>query len=222
MIKNELIQFMDQEIAAINSHPKVQKKGSVGQILGYGTYGFVCEWKDSSGTAKAVKILDPDYVTKKNAFAAPQLNRILSTASVYLGEKQSAKESFCAITIDEAYASEKLAGTKNKHLMTILDGSQAVKLQNRYVQLIVMPKLMTIEQLPVSDSPERQIVEILTQCCEGLHALHEEPKVLHNTAIGLDALIHNDLKPDNIFVAAHTSGELSANWYIIFFSNQYI
>jgi len=200
MIGNELLQFVNQEISALNSHPKVQKKGSIGQILGCGTYGFVCEWKDGSGKDKAVKILDPDYVTKKNSFAVSPLNDILSSASVYLGEKQSAREAFCTITMDEAYASEKLAGTKNKHLMTILDGSQAVKLENRYVQLIVMPKLMTIEQIPVSDSPERQIVEILTQCCEGLHALHEEPKMLHNTSIGLDALIHNDLKPDNIFV----------------------
>jgi len=215
MIRNEIMQFMDQEISAINAHPKVQKTGTVGKILGYGTYGFVCEWLDGSGFAKAVKILDPDYVTKKNSIAAPRLNQILSSASVYLRTEQSIHEQFCAITIDEAYASEKLAGTKNKHLMTILDGSQAVKLENRYVQLIVMPKLMTIEQLPVSNSPEQQIADILIQCCEGLHALHEEPKILRNTAIGLDALIHNDLKPDNIFVASHTSGELSANWYII-------
>ena len=214
MGQNEIRQFINEDIVKINSHPKVQKKGTVGSILGHGTYGFVCEWKDNSGTQQAVKILDPVYVAKRNAASATQLKRILSS-SIYLHADQGTQDTFSPIAIDETYASEKLAGTKNKHLMTILDGSQSLQLDNRYVQLIVMPRLKTIEQLPISDSPEHQIVDILTQCCEGLHALHEEPKVLGNTAIGLDALIHNDLKPDNIFVTSQHSGSHSTVWYII-------
>lgn len=215
MSHNEIVQFMDEDIHKINQHPKVNKRGELGAVLGYGTYGFVCEWKDGSGIEKAVKVLDPDYVKKKNSASAAQLNGLLSSASVHLRADQESSEQFSLLTIDEAYASEKLAGTKNKHLMSILDGSQSLRVDNRYVQLIVMPRLMTIEQLPLSESPENQIAEILIQCCEGLHALHEEPEILYNTAIGLDALVHNDLKPDNIFVNTHSAGELSTDWYII-------
>lgn len=214
MTQNELHQFIREDIARINSLPRVRKKGTVGPVLGQGTYGFVCQWTDDSGSPKVVKILDPVYVAKRNSDSAPQMKQILS-ASIYLRPDQWVQDGFSLITIEETHASEKLAGTKNKHLMTILDGSQNLRLEDRHVQMLVMPKLKTIEELPISDAPEHQIVEFLTQCCEGLHTLHQEPKILQNTTIGLDALIHNDLKPDNIFVASHTSGDHCTDWYII-------
>jgi len=205
-MSSELTQIINEDIRQLNVYPKVN--GKIGRMIGSGTYGFVCEWNDGTSEKKVVKILDPKYIKCKNGKAASGLTTILSSASVCFSE-------FQRIAVDEVYTSEKLAGTKNKHLMSILNGSQEVAFEERILRLIVMPELQTIEQLPVNNSPEEQIVEILCQCCEGLHALHQEPEKVSNTKIGLDALIHNDLKPDNIFVETHHTNGQNTEWYVI-------
>ena len=212
MVPDTALKIIQEDIAILNSHPKLG--GTVGQLLGHGTYGFVCRWEDGTPEAKVVKVIDPAYIACRSSAMASQIEKLL-TASYIRQYSDDACIHYEAYTSSELLAAQTVGSTKNRHLMPILKGSQYLRLKDRDVDLIVMPQLTTIEELPLSNSPMDQIVDILCQCCEGLHVLHREPQVLGGYPIGPDSLIHNDLKPDNIFLTRTVSDGQSGNCYIV-------
>lgn len=205
MLSAQITQIIDQDIKILNQQDGIQ--GKIGKLLGHGTYGFVCEWNDRSGIPKVVKVRDPEYIQKKNDLSHSQTDTLLMTSVMpVLMEK---------LVANEQIATEKIAHTKHQNLMTILSGTQYAQLDDRDVLLMVMPRMQTIQDLPISEKREQQIAEILCDCCDGLHVLHREPQEIAGQKVGLDSMIHGDLKPDNIFVHSQQSGSSVTTWYVV-------
>lgn len=179
----------------------------LGRLLGKGSYGFVREWKDGSGTAKCVKILDKEYAS----LISQNLDADLKTGSFFSAEIESKR--FWTFTMEEMQAVNSLSSTQNLHLMQSYPETQTVNLpSHRTLHLIVMPQLSTIETLELSSDPAVQIAEILCQCCDGLHTLHVRPTGLGRGPV---ALIHSDLKPKNIFFRSCQDNYAQENIYIV-------
>ena len=179
-----LEQIIDEDLALLRNHAEIGSR--LGKFIDAGSYGFVVEYLDNSSEKKVIKILDPMYVSCSFRTTNPQIHTTLLT--------QRATNA-----VAEWDLAQKVGYTKSPHLMPLMSGPKKIDINGRCISFLVMPRLQTIEDLDLAPDKERQIVSILSDCCEGLQVLHRQPEVVGGRKNGMDALVHCDIKPNNIF-----------------------
>lgn len=180
-------ELIEKDRQLLENAENSQLKGRLGDFLGSGSYGFVLEYRGSSSDKKVIKIFDSDY-----------------TARLYKGEELEGTTVLLRssdIAQREIETTRKAAFTKSPHLMEFLDSPKPMVIGEKYLSFLVMPYLRTIAELDIGQDRQRQIVEILCDCCSGLQVLHKAPEVVGQRENGMPALVHYDIKPDNIFVS---------------------
>ena len=159
---------------------------NIGKLINAGSYGFVAEYLEESSEKKVIKILDPRYVECVFHTAQPQTHStLLSKGALAAGREWD--------------WAQKVGYTKHPHLMPLMSGPGKLCLDDRSISFLVMPYLSTIEDLDIDSNGEQQVVPILSDCCSGLQVLHRELEYVGERKNGMDALVHCDIKPNNIF-----------------------
>jgi len=192
----KLKKMIDDDIQKLNKNEDID--GRIGELIGTGAFGFVCEWKD--GKNKVIKVLDPFYHNTKNSLSKGYIP-ITSVSGRFLKEFDT---------------SSKLAWTKHRNLMPLMDSPYNIELDGREISFIVMPKLSTIEELPQEKGLiEEQAVKIVSDCCDALHVLHREPEKVGKKENGIPSIIHCDIKPNNIFYYKYFENGTEVVTYIV-------
>lgn len=156
----------------------------LGNFVGYGSYGFVLEYNGGSADKKVIKIFDSDYL-----------------AQLYKGEELEGTTVLLRCAQKEIETTRSTASTKSPYLMEFLNSPKPMVIGGKRLSFMVMPYLRTIAELDIGQDREGQIVEILCDCCSGLQVLHKPPEIVSARENGIPALVHYDIKPDNIFVS---------------------
>ena len=183
-MRNTLENIIEEDLSLLRRHRDIGSK--LGSFIDAGSYGFVVEYLDNSPEEKVIKILDPKYVECSFQSSHPQIHSSLlpqSTRDVHR----------------EWDNAQRIGYTKSPHLMPLLTGPKRIEVNGRSISFLVMPRLQTIEDLKPSGNREQQIVSILCDCCSGLQVLHRQPEIVGGRKNGMDALVHADIKPNNIF-----------------------
>lgn len=176
--------IIQEDLALLRGNKEIGSR--FGDLIDAGSYGFVVEYLDGSSQKKVIKVLDPKYVTCSFQMSNPR------THTTLLSNR--------ALDINKEWDQMQRASyTKCPHLMPLMDGPKSLEIGDRTVSFLVMPKLNNIEKLKLDAEKEQQAVSILRDCCSGLQVLHRNPEVVGGRKNGTDALVHLDLKPDNIF-----------------------
>lgn len=181
---SSLEQIIKQDLSLLRSHREIGRY--FGKFIDAGSYGFVVEYLDNSPEKKVIKILDPKYVEYVFRTTQPQTHTSL------LAQRASHANT-------EWDLAQKVGYTKSPHLMPLMSGPPKIDIGGRSISFLVMPRLQTIEDLEPAMDKERQIVSILSDCCSGLQVLHRQPEFVRGRKNGMDALVHCDIKPNNIF-----------------------
>ena len=179
-----LEQIIDEDLSLLRNQAEIGSK--LGKFIDAGSYGFVVEYLDNSSEKKVIKILDPKYVNCSFRTTHPQIHTTLLTQRA-------------ANAGTEWDLAQKVGYTKSPHLMPLMSGPKKIDIDGRSISFLVMPRLQTIEDLELAHDKERQIVSILSDCCEGLQVLHRHPEIVGGRKNGMDAMVHCDIKPNNIF-----------------------
>lgn len=176
--------IIDQDLALLRSCREFS--GRLGSCIGTGSYGFVVEYQDGSFERKVIKILDPQYVAYQFSSDQPEMHTsLLAQTASHASQEWSMAQG--------------VGYTKSPHLMPMMNGPKRMRAEGRDIFFLVMPYLHTIEELPLIERRELQIVSILGECCDGLQVLHRRPEIVGERKNGMDALVHCDIKPNNIF-----------------------
>lgn len=195
-----LHQIIEEDLSILRRHKDIGSK--LGAFLDSGSYGFVVEYLDGSSEPKVIKILDPDYVESSFHATHPQVHSTLLTRS--------------AEHIHQEWDNAQRIGyTKSPHLMPLLSGPKRLEIDGRSFSFLVMPRLRTMEELEPSLQREQQIVSILSDCCSGLQVLHQQPEIVAGRKNGMDAMVHCDIKPNNIFCTSGNSPRFMLGDYSI-------
>ena len=177
-------QVINEDLSLLRQHKDIGSK--LGSFIDSGSYGFVVEYLDNSQEKKVIKILDPKYVECSFHTSNPRVHSTLLTQSAHNVHQEW----------DNA---QRIGYTKSPHLMPMLSGPKRVEVNGRSISFLVMPRLQTLEDLKPDANREQQIVSILCDCCSGLQVLHRQPEIVGGRKNGMDALVHADIKPNNIF-----------------------